>query len=66
MTNMMFNNIKIKQQSEFCLELMERLHHEIDETNFLENDTLHTRKQADIVRLRRELNTLSKCLNPWE
>lgn len=64
----MKNRHEIEKQSEFCLELMLRLTDDIrtsDEScygSYLEN---YTQRQQDIVRLRRELMTLSKILNPW-
>lgn len=54
-------------QSLFCKQLMERLHDDIKTSregswSGLEN---HIRKQEDTKRIRRELMTLSKMLNPW-
>lgn len=59
---------RIRKQAEFCTELMMRLCKEIEESgegywSGMEN---HIRKQDDIKRIRRELLTLSKMLNPWE
>ena len=58
----------IKKQSEFCLDLMQRLDSElkkdVDEHAWMGLYN-HTQKQADIIRLRRELNKLQKLLNPW-
>ena len=62
------DTMKIEMQSEFCLELMERLNAEISESvdeHAWYGMWNHTQKQADIVRLRRELNKLHKMLNPW-
>lgn len=58
----------IKSQSQFCTELMIRLNDEIQKSgngywSGMEN---HIRKQDDIKRVRRELMTLSRMLNPWE
>ena len=58
---------KVRDQSRFCTNLMLRLNEEIfdsSEGNWsgMEN---HCRKQDDIKRIRRELRTLSKMLNPW-
>lgn len=58
----------IKSQSQFCAELMIRLNDEIQKSgngywSGMEN---HIRKQDDIKRVRRELMTLSRMLNPWE
>ena len=59
---------KINAQSDFCLELMKRLNAElksdVDEHAWMGMYN-HTQKQADIIRLRRELNKLQKMLNPW-
>lgn len=57
----------VKSQSRFCAELMLRLNKEIEKSNDgswsgMEN---HIRKQDDIKRIRRELMTLSKMLDPW-
>ena len=57
----------IKSQCQFCAELMLRLNDEIHNSgegswSGMEN---HIRKQDDIKRIRRELMTLSKLLNPW-
>lgn len=54
-------------QSAFCMMLMSKLHAEIEKSGVgswsgMEN---HCRKQDDIKRIRRELLTLSKMLNPW-
>ena len=60
-----FNGIFV--QSLFCKQLIERLHEEIKSSqegswSGMKN---HIRKQEDIKRIRRELMTLSKMLNPW-
>ena len=57
----------IISQTKFCEDLMSRLGIEIRNSgdgswSGLEN---HVRKQDDIKRIRRELLTLSKMLNPW-
>lgn len=57
----------IRNQSKFCIELMMRLDKEINASgegswSGMEN---HVRKQDDIKRIRRELMTLSKMLDPW-
>lgn len=61
-----FNGIFI--QSLFCKQLMERLHEEIksSQEGSWSGVKNHVRKQDDIKRIRRELMTLSKMLNPWE
>lgn len=62
----MKNKREIEKQSEFCLELMLRLKdaiyvsHESTYWPWIENRTQH---RQDIVRLRRELMTLSKILD---
>lgn len=63
----MINRSKAQKQADFCMELMRRLHAEIkdapDSTYY--GMELHTQKQNDIIRLRRELNKLNKLLNPY-
>lgn len=61
-----FNSIR--QQAQFCTDLMLRLNAEIKKSkeglwSGMEN---HIRKQDDIKRIRRELMELSKMLNPWD
>lgn len=64
----MRNRHEIEKQSDFCLDLMLKLKDAIyssEESGYnwgLEN---YTQRQQDIIRLRRELMTLSKALNPW-
>lgn len=58
----------VKSQTTFCTELMLRLNAEIKGSgegswSGMEN---HVRKQQDIKRIRRELMTLSKMLDPWK
>jgi len=58
---------KIKSQMQFITGLVLRLDEEIKRDgegswSGMEN---HTRKQDDIKRIRRELMTLSKMLDPW-
>lgn len=62
------NMNKIKEQSMFCMTLMDRLDFEIQNSKegYWSGMESHTRKQDDIKRIRRELLTLSKMLNPWE
>jgi len=60
----------IKYQAAFCTELMKRLNADIlkdecDKDIDYEGMVNHTQKQADIIRLRRELNRLKQMLNPW-
>ena len=58
----------IREQSEFCRELMIRLNEDIQSSGegHWSGMADHTRKQDDIKRIRRELLTLAKMLNPWE
>ena len=67
---MMANKTKqVKEQSKFCKELMSRLDTSVEKN--VEDVTswygIVNRSQMsnDIIRLRRELNTLRKLLNPW-
>lgn len=56
----------VQDQSRFCLNLMKRLNVDVNELrpNDYGTDVLYkTRMQNDIVRLRRELLTLSKMLD---
>lgn len=58
---------EIRNQSNFCTELMLRLNVDIKNSgeglwSGMEN---HIRKMDDIKRIRRELMTLSKMLDPW-
>lgn len=58
----------VRSQCQFCTELMLRLNAEVKTSgegywSGMEN---HIRKQDDIKRIRRELMTLSRMLNPWE
>ena len=56
----------IKSQCKFCTELMLRLNKEIEKSNV---NYCHmkdyTRKQKDIMRIRRELMELSNMLGEW-
>ena len=61
---------EIKKQMQFCMNLVMRLNDEINSSegregywSGLEN---HCRMQDDIKRIRRELMTVSKMLNPWK
>lgn len=59
---------KVIKQADFCRDLMQRLNAEIKADKTDDNYYgiwNHTRKQNDIIRLRRELNRLHKMLNPW-
>lgn len=63
------NRKKIKKQTEFCKELMDRLSASIDENVDMDSSWWgirnHTQISCDIIRLRRELHTLNKLLNPY-
>ena len=66
----MLDTKAIKYQAAFCTELMKRLNADIlkdecDKDIDYEGMVNHTQKQADIIRLRRELNRLKQMLNPW-
>jgi hypothetical protein len=59
----------VKEQSNFCRELMSRLDAAVEKNT---KDVAswygivnHSQMGNDIIRLRRELNTLRKLLNPW-
>lgn len=59
---------KLKKQTAFCLDLMNRLSNDIEadiRTESWHGVFNHTQKKADIMRLRRELNTLNKILDPY-
>ncbi|MEE1352134.1 MAG: hypothetical protein UHM23_08835 [Clostridia bacterium] len=63
------NRKQVKEQMKFCKELMNRLDKSIAD-NVNEDSSWwgirnHSQMQNDIVRLRRELNTLNKLLYPW-
>lgn len=61
-----FDNVK--RQTAFCLELMLRLHDDVNASGEGSWSGMadHCRKQDDIKRIRRELMTLSKMLDPWK
>lgn len=66
----MLDTKAIKYQAAFCTELMKRLNADIlkdecDKDINYQGMVNHTQKQADIIRLRRELNRLKQMLNPW-
>ena len=61
---------EVKEQIKFCKELMNRLVKSIDE-NIDEDSSWygirnHSQISDDVVRLRRELNTLNKLLYPYD
>lgn len=57
----------IRRQMQFCTELVMRLNDEIhaDGEGYWSGMKNHIRKQDDIKRIRRELLTVSKMLDPW-
>lgn len=63
------NRKQVKEQIKFCNELMNRLVKSISDN--IDNDSPwwgirnHSQMSNDVIRLRRELNTLRKLLNPW-
>ena len=72
----MKRSVEIKNQMKFCSELMNRLEKEItddleefdvdDVTSKVYGIANHTRRKADIVRLRRELlNLLKLIVTDW-
>lgn len=63
------NRKQVKEQTKFCKELMNRLDKSVAD-NVNEDSSWwgirnHSQISNDIIRLRRELNTLNKLLNPW-
>lgn len=56
---------EIKKQNVFCKQLADRLYVDTVAFKWTNYTTNHTRIQNDIVRLRRELNELSKMFN-WD
>ena len=62
------NRKQVKEQVKFCKELMNRLEKltidNIDEESSWWGIRNHSQMSADIVRLRRELNTLNKLICP--
>lgn len=54
---------EIKNQNIFCKQLSDRLYCDTLNFSWSNYQTNHTRIQNDIVRLRRELNTLSKMFD---
>lgn len=56
----------IKSQSQFCTELILRLNTDIQNADWHYGAVRgHSRMEADIIRLRRELNDLRKMLYPY-
>lgn len=58
---------EIRQQSAFCMELMRRLDCDIKKAGrgSWSGMDAWTRKQNDIIRVRRELRALFLMLDPW-
>lgn len=63
------NRKQIKEQMKFCKELMMRLDKLVTDNVDMDSSWWgvrnHTQISNDIIRLRRELNTLNKLLYPW-
>lgn len=61
---------QVKEQMKFCKELMNRLVKLMDENIDMDSSWWgirnHTQISNDVVRLRRELNTLNKLLYPYD
>ena len=61
---------QVKEQIKFCKELMSRLVDSIDENIDIDSSwqAIHNHSQIsnDIIRLRRELNTLNKLMYPYD
>lgn len=61
---------QVKKQVTFCKELMDRLvksvEDNIDEESSWWGIRNHSQMSNDIIRLRRELNTLNKLMNPYD
>lgn len=61
---------QVKAQAEFCKELMERLYESIKENIDFESSWCgirnHSQISNDVVRMRRELNSLNKLMNPYD
>ena len=64
----MINVKKVKEQSAFCKLLMTRLDDMIQSAEVIQYYGIdkHTARQDEIIRLRRELRSLHKMLDPWE
>ena len=63
------NRKQIKEQVKFCSELMKRLELSVGENADIDSSwsCVHNHSQIsnDVIRLRRELNTLNKLLYPY-
>lgn len=63
------NRKQIKEQVKFCSELMQRLELSVGENVDVDSSWSgvhnHSQISNDVIRLRRELNTLNKLLYPY-
>ena len=61
---------QVKEQVKFCKELMDRLNksvaENVDKKSYWCGIQNHSQISNDIVRLRRELNTLNKLMYPYD
>lgn len=61
---------QVKKQVTFCKELMDRLVKSVEDNIGEESSWWgirnHSQMSNDIIRLRRELNTLNKLMNPYD
>ena len=62
----MANKKEIVKDMKFCKELMDRLMISVENMGESFWDNKHTVVQADIIRLRRELNTVKHKLDSYE
>lgn len=64
------NRKRAKEQIKFCKELMNRLVESFDENIDMDSSWWgirnHSQISNDIIRLRRELNTLNKLMYPYD
>lgn len=64
------NRKRAKEQIKFCKELMNRLVESFDENIDMDSSWWRIRNHSqisnDIIRLRRELNTLNKLMYPYD
>lgn len=64
------NRKQAKEQIKFCKELMKRLAESFDENIDMDSSWWgirnHSQISNDIIRLRRELNTLNKLMYPYD
>lgn len=61
---------QVKEQVKFCKELMDRLMKSVEENIDIDSSWCvihyHSQISNDIIRLRRELNTLNKLMYPYD